>query len=212
MFGEVYAPKASSYASELLTFTTDVRMNKVRHLFETSGSSDGDYEGSGGGGPCEAVFWIEEMKTQWRVRGDAWILSARDVEGDGEGARRVRGVLEERMRRVTSTRKEDVDEITTEWNWNKEIDALWELLPDGVKQSFGNTQPGLFRKSEDHEERTAIVTENFRVCVIRPFEIEQLDLRVSGAGRCFLYTYVEDASASNENHLAGGWKTEEMWP
>jgi pyridoxamine 5'-phosphate oxidase len=220
MFGEVYSPSPScstpTCASELLTFTTDVRMEKVGQLFQTSpglNEKEVDMEGSGGGGPCEAVFWVEEMKTQWRVRGDAWVLCAEDIE-EAEGARMVRNLLGGRMRTATPVDGKDgnttIEKCEGEWSWKKEIEAHWEILPQGVKRSFGNTSPGLFRKSGDQEHRTEDARENFRVCVIRPFEVEQLDLRVSGEGRCWRYIYKEDVSAKKENDLAaGGWKTED---
>lgn len=51
------------YESELPTFTTDVRMDKVPELF-ASGKGKAEREeqvqGSGGGGPCEAAWWIKE--------------------------------------------------------------------------------------------------------------------------------------------------------
>lgn len=52
-------PKA--YASELPTFTTDVRMQKVWQAFNSSPGQAEDLEqaqGSGGGGPCEVGAYI----------------------------------------------------------------------------------------------------------------------------------------------------------
>jgi len=47
------------YESDLPVLTTDVRMEKAGEL-GLAGP-----EGSGGGGPVEAVWWAERLKTQW---------------------------------------------------------------------------------------------------------------------------------------------------
>ncbi|KAK7996870.1 hypothetical protein PG989_004910 [Apiospora arundinis] len=64
------------YEADLLTFTTDVRMDKMPELWEdgavaaAGGDSlmgNGASTGSGGGGgPVEAVFWAKEPMVQWR--------------------------------------------------------------------------------------------------------------------------------------------------
>jgi pyridoxamine 5'-phosphate oxidase len=61
------------YESDLLTLTTDVRMAKVPEIFASSSGHGnvGQSQGSGGGGPVEAVFWAKEVMTQWRFRGEA---------------------------------------------------------------------------------------------------------------------------------------------
>ena len=71
------------YESDLPTFTTDVRMEKVAQIFGSSAGhavSADQTQGSGGGGPVEAVWWVEETSTQWRVRGRAYVVSD-DIEG-----------------------------------------------------------------------------------------------------------------------------------
>ncbi|KAG4428401.1 hypothetical protein IFR05_016113, partial [Cadophora sp. M221] len=60
------------YESDLLTITTDVRMEKVPEIFASS-QGHGDVsqsQGSGGGGPVEAVFWVKDVMTQWRIKGE----------------------------------------------------------------------------------------------------------------------------------------------
>lgn len=65
------------YESDLLTLTTDVRMAKVPEIFASSSGHGnvGQSQGSGGGGPVEAVFWAKEVMTQWRFRGEACMFS-----------------------------------------------------------------------------------------------------------------------------------------
>lgn len=117
------------YESDLPTFTTDVRMEKIPEFFASS-QGHGEVEqsqGSGGGGPVEAVFWIKEVMTQWRVRGEAYIVG-QDIEGSGQessGTRTVKTKIGERMRVVKEDGKEG-------WSWGKELTA-----------HFGNLSPGM---------------------------------------------------------------------
>ena len=95
------------FESEMPTFTSDVRMMKVPELF-SSGSGHADKEeqmqGSGGGGPCEAVYWIKETGTQWRLKGEAFVVGP-DIEGESEQSKESSGVRTgelraERKRRI----------------------------------------------------------------------------------------------------------------
>jgi pyridoxamine 5'-phosphate oxidase len=121
------------FESEMPTFTSDVRMMKIPELF-SSGSGHATKEeqmqGSGGGGPCEAVYWIKETQVQWRLKGEAFVVGP-DIEGEGEqskessGVRTVKSELGSRMRIVDEGKQ-------GEWSWNKELTA-----------HFGNNSPGL---------------------------------------------------------------------
>ena len=117
------------YESELPTFTSDVRMEKVPELFASSaGHGDSSQsQGSGGGGPVEAVFWVKDVGTQWRIKGEAYVVGE-DIEGKGEessGARTVKSEIGGRMRVVKDDREK-------EWSWEKELTA-----------HFGNCSPGM---------------------------------------------------------------------
>lgn len=118
------------YESEMPTLTTDVRMNKAFELFSSSSGQADDpslTQGSGGGGPCEAVWWVKDVMTQWRVKGEAFVV-APDIEGDGEessGVRTVKSEVGARMRVIKEEGKED-------WSWQKELTA-----------HFGNMSPGM---------------------------------------------------------------------
>lgn len=117
------------YESELPTFVTDVRSKKVGDLFVTSdghATEGAQTRGSGGGGPVEAVFWIKDVMTQWRLKGHAFVVG-NDIEGDGEqssGVRTVKSEVRARMRAVK--------EGSGHWSWAKELTA-----------HFGNCNPGL---------------------------------------------------------------------
>lgn len=118
------------YESDLPTFSTDIRMHKVPQIFGSSAghaSNEDQWQGSGGGGPVEAVYWVKPTMTQWRIKGDAFILGP-DIEGDGEessGVRTVKSEVGKRMRVVKPGKEAG-------WSWAKEITA-----------HFGNTSPGL---------------------------------------------------------------------
>ena len=121
------------YETDLPAFTTDVRMHKPYDLFSSSaGHADREslVQGSGGGGPCEAVWWVKDVMTQWRVKGTAFIV-APDIEGSGEessGVRTVKSEIGGRMRVVDEGKKE-------EWSWEKELTG-----------HFGNMSPGMRSK------------------------------------------------------------------
>lgn len=115
------------YESDLPTFTTDVRMEKVGQIFGTSAGhaeSSEQTQGSGGGGPVEAVWWIKETGTQWRIKGRAYVVS-QDIEGKEEssGVRTVKSEVGKRMRLVDESKEKD-------WSWSRELTAI-----------FGNQSP-----------------------------------------------------------------------
>jgi pyridoxamine 5'-phosphate oxidase len=119
------------FESEMPAFTTDVRMEKVGQIFTSSaGHADRKelVQGSGGGGPVEAVWWVKdaETMTQWRVKGKAFVVGP-DIEDntDSSGVRTVKSELGSRMRCVEPGKEGD-------WSWKKELDA-----------HFGNNSPGI---------------------------------------------------------------------
>ena len=117
------------FESDLPTFTTDVRMQKTSDIFATSAGHASDasqIQGSGGGGPCEAVFWIKDTGTQWRFRGSAFLVG-NDVDSDNtSGVRTLKTEVGARMRNVGDGGRKDG------WNWSRELRA-----------HFGNCSPGM---------------------------------------------------------------------
>jgi pyridoxamine 5'-phosphate oxidase len=117
------------YQSDCPTFTTDVRMEKVGQIFATSAGhaeSSEQVQGSGGGGPVEAVYWNADTGTQWRIKGRAFVI-APDIEGDDEssGVRTVKSELGKRMRIVDEGKE-------GEFSWQRELTGF-----------FGNQSPGI---------------------------------------------------------------------
>ncbi|KAI9800279.1 MAG: hypothetical protein M1833_003393 [Piccolia ochrophora] len=206
------------YESELPTFTSDVRMEKVPEIFASSAGKGevSQAQGSGGGGPVEAVWWIAgDTMTQWRMKGEAFVVGP-DIEGEGEessGVRTVKSELGKRMRVV----KEGGE---GEWSWGKELTAHFGNISPGMRGSFKNPPPGtpvsepvpdeamsLGQKVTDLEDPLA--RKNFRVAVIRPDVVEQLDLSDPATARRWRYTFVGGAGGGTPGEE---WKKEEMWP
>lgn len=117
------------FDSDMPTFTTDVRMQKVGQIFASSAGhaeSDDQVQGSGGGGPVEAVWWIKDTGTQWRIKGEAFVVG-KDVDGgESSGVRTVKSEVGRRMRRTEGEGHEK------DWSWERELTA-----------HFGNCSPGM---------------------------------------------------------------------
>jgi len=206
------------YESDCPTFTTDVRMEKVGQLFESSAGHaqrEVQVQGSGGGGPVEAVWWVEEVGTQWRVKGRAFVV-ADDVEGnegDGEGGSGVRTLKSEvgkRMRLVDESKEK-------EWSWEREVERCFGNCSPGIRGSFRAPPPGtpvnqaytdkeLQLGTQVKDLKDPVARKNFRVVIIVPDSVEQTDLSDPAKARRYRYTFDESTRAN------GGWGTEELWP
>ncbi|CAF9940226.1 MAG: hypothetical protein ALECFALPRED_008486 [Alectoria fallacina] len=213
------APRnAPIYTSDMPTFTTDVRMQKVGQFFASSSglaSSDHQVQGSGGGGPVEAVWWIKDTGTQWRMKGEAFVVGRDIDEGESSGVRTVKSEVGRRMRRTEGEGNQG------DWSWAKELTAHFGNCSPGMRGSWKNPPPGtptngqepdkdhqLGQKVEDLHD--PIARENFRVVVIKPEEVEQLDISDPATARRWKYTFVVDKGQGAEGK--GEWKTEELWP
>jgi pyridoxamine 5'-phosphate oxidase len=193
------------YESDLLTFTTDKRMEKVGEL----ASRDGE------GGKVELVFWVKEVISQWRIKGRAYVLGE-GAEADEGKRKQIRGW----MRRV-----KDIDDGEDGWSWEREITAHFGGLSPIMRGSFRNPPPGtplseplkreewrLGQTVDDLEDEVA--RENFRVVVVKPLEVEQVDLSDPSRCRRWRWTFVGSPS-SNEaggDRILGEWSVEELWP
>lgn len=108
-------------------------MLKVSEVFASGpghAEKEAQMQGSGGGGPVEAVWWIKETMTQWRMKGEAFVVGE-DIEGQGEqtkessGVRTVKSELGRRMRIVDEGKQGD-------WSWANEVTG-----------HFGNLSPSM---------------------------------------------------------------------
>lgn len=196
MLGSGPRSAASAAISDLLTFTTDVRSAKVPDLF---GAATTDRRASGGGGRVEAVFWIEGVRMQWRVRGDAWVVGP-DIEGEGAGAESVKRALGGWMRGGEAWK-----------GWKGEWENQYEGMGWELKKGFAGPPPGEVVKGEAKGAEGGEVDEeeakrNFRVVVVRPAEVECVDLTDIGNSKRWIYTFVEREGGEGE------WKREELNP
>lgn len=206
------------YESDLPSFTTYVRMQKTFEIFASSaGKADDEslVQGSGGGGPCEAVWWVnlpdKGIKMQWRFKGEAYIVASQDIDEVGEaqtsGVKHVKSELSRRMRVV---KESGVDG----WSWKKEVRAHFGNMSPGMRGSFQNPPPGqpvdkpydeqkhqIGEKVEDLDHPVA--RENFRVVVIKPEEVESVDLSDPKEGRREVYKF---------NQQDGSWSHQTCWP
>lgn len=218
----------ATYESDLPVFTTDARMAKAAEI----GLS---------GGPVEAVWWASEAGTQWRVRGTAWLLGP-DVESPTGAVARsaiqkhMRRRKDEGAATVASTAASRTAAIaaatssSSGWSWSREITAHFGNLSPGMRGSFRNPPPGQPRPARgeagnthpgeglgdavdnDHLDDPA-ARANFRVCIIVPEEVDQVDLSRGDDPRRWLYTYVgEEGEAPEGTEVINGWAKQELWP
>lgn len=211
------------FESDLPVLTTDVRMEKGPEIINSAPPGPFLTEDSGGGGPVEAVWWAEGHSTQWRVRGTAWLLGP-DIDGDGEGPRAVRDALHWRMRRTGNPGEDNSGPAEQEWSWSREVTGHFGNLSPAMRGTFRSPPPGqpvglpaalglgLGQTVEDLDDQVA--RRNFRVVVIVPDEVDQVDLSDQKNPKRWLYSF---RGAANNPTQPGGqpvaeWESIEVWP
>ena len=205
-------------------------MNKVFHVFAT-GKGKGDLEqsrsGTGGGGPVEAVYWVKEKMTQWRVRGKCWLIAADDVEG-GEEAAQNSGTVSMKAevgRYMRSTGEHETQ--GKDWSWKLEVENYFENLSPMMRGSFKNPPPGkpineghdtsgeaLGQKGGNLKDED-LARRNFRVAVITPEQVEQVDLSDPAQSKRRLWTLTTESGGqggSDSSRPVQEWNVVETWP
>ncbi|KAL7788984.1 pyridoxamine 5'-phosphate oxidase domain-containing protein [Trichoderma ceciliae] len=195
------------HTSDLPIITTDVRMEKVPELIGSRHEQPpvSPEAQSTIGGPVEAVFWMQKANSQWRFRGRAYVIGP-DIETDA--AAPVRAALQPWMRTVDEEQK-------GAWSWSRELTASFGNLSPLMRGSFRNPlpgtpltqkpEPGLELGGEVQDVNDELARKNFRVLVIVPEEIDQLDLSDPKRGR--RWNHKAEVSESEIS-----WKTTELWP
>lgn len=222
------ARNPDAFESDCLTLTTDARMAKVPELFDSGETGDSPVSSSsGGGGPVEAMFWVAETGTQWRLRGHAWALSHADIGGaDGSaaspGAKAAREAISKRMRPTTSSSSGEAGQ----WSWEREVEAQFGNLSPGMRGSFKNPPPGtpraegpgpgegLGQKVGDELLGDEVARRNFRVVVIVPEEVDTWDGKDPDNQRRYVYTHVGAGAGATRagGQVIDGWEKVEVWP
>lgn len=111
------------------------------------------------------------------------------------------------------------------WSWSKELTAHFGNLSPMMRGSFKNPEPGtsvsiplqdpslkLGQKVMDLNDEVA--RKNFRVIIIKPEIVEQVDLSKPEEARRWKFTYVGSSGMKSEQggDDIGEWKKEELWP
>ncbi|CAG8216699.1 unnamed protein product [Penicillium olsonii] len=187
----------SVYESDMLTFTTDSRMEKLPQL-ESSGHA------------IEAVFWLKDLMTQWRIKGTAYAIGNPQGE-DVEVERNSRQEIEKALRMTAP------DNDSSTWTWEKAVTKYFANHSPVARGSFRNPPPGQPRNSNPSNSDLNLgqkITDlqdpaaraNFRVVVIKPEEVERLDLTDQENGRRWNWKIASTQDTTSQ------WNETELWP
>lgn len=210
-------------------------MSKVYDIFAT-GKGKGDLaqsrSGTGGGGPVEAVYWIKDIKVQWRIRGKCWLVAADDIEGgtaaaQNSGTVTVKAQVGRYMRPVEGEHDASKDSGSSEWSWRTEVENWFENLSPMMRGSFKNPEPGRAKnlgaehegealgQKAGHLSEEELARRNFRVAIITPEEVEQVDLSDPAEAKRWRWTLAEETGGpggEEEGRAVGEWDVVETFP
>lgn len=93
------------FESDMLTFTTDVRMEKLEQLESTANN-------------IEAMFWLKEVMVQWRIKGRAYSIGNPNPSSEKES--RLRPELFEALR-VKEDYHGNLSVDADKWTWEKAV-------------------------------------------------------------------------------------------
>ncbi|EEA28516.1 hypothetical protein TMatcc_003154 [Talaromyces marneffei ATCC 18224] len=184
----------SIYESDMIAFTTDVRMEKVEQLKETNGA-------------IEVMFWVKEVMGQWRLKGKAFIIGD---DGSEVAERAARSEIAKGLRNKPG----DATDGDC-WSWEKEVTAYFANHSPLMRGSFKGPRPGTphSQKPEDPNLRLgqkvndlhdSIARGNFRVVVIRVEEVDRIDLNNPEEAKRWRTTL--DQTGHQQ------WEEVELWP
>ena len=222
------------FESDCPTFTTDARMSKTYDIFATGkgkGTLEQSQSGCGGGGPVEAVYWVKSVMTQWRIKGRCWLVAADDVEGGEESAQNSGTVS---MKAAVGRYMRETGMGSSDWSWKLEVENHFENLSPTMKGSFKNPPPGRPINGESKGPGEALgqkagrlseedlARKNFRVAIITPESVEQVDLSDPAESKRWIWTLAEEhggprgdrsgpGGAVNQKAV-GEWNMVETWP
>ncbi|KAJ5457645.1 hypothetical protein N7475_009033 [Penicillium sp. IBT 31633x] len=187
------------FESDMLSFTTDARMEKLPQL-ESSGHA------------IEAVFWLKGLMNQWRIKGTAYAIG----DPSGDNADEEKASRNEIMKSLRL--KSDDDSSIAKWTWEKAVTKYFANHSPVARGSFRNpppgqprssipSQPGLGLGQKVTDLHDPVARANFRVVVIRPEEVERLDLNDPEDGKRWVWKLTEESDNDGAR-----WHETEMWP
>lgn len=217
------------YESDCPTFTTDARMNKAYQVFAT-GKGKGNLvqsrSGTGGGGPVEAVYWVKDVMTQWRIRGRCWLLAADDLDSDDEHAQNsgtvaAKAEIGRYMRAIGDHAQKSPD-----WGWGREIENHFENMSPIARGMFKNPPPGqpiadgkgegeILGQKAGHLRDEHLARQHFRVCVITPQEVEMVDLSDPSKSKRKIWSLSQETRGPGDPDQSQPeleWSEVETWP
>ncbi|KAJ5485697.1 hypothetical protein N7539_005685 [Penicillium diatomitis] len=193
------------FESDLLSFTSDIRMEKLRQLDSTGNS-------------IEAMFWLKEVMVQWRIKGQAYYIGSPAAESGKESD--LQAQLFKALRRKDDYHGDEKADFK-KWTWDKAITKYFANHSPAMRGSFRNPPPGqprtqqlsnpdlsLGQKVSDLHDPVA--RGNFRLVLILPEEVEQLDLSNGDDPRRRKWTLV--GGDGDVERTGGQWQESELWP
>lgn len=189
-----------TYESDMLCFTTDIRMDKLEQLENSEHA-------------IEAMFWLKDLMTQWRIKGKALAVGdPRGVESEQEKANRESLLSSLRI-------KDDYNGSAEDWTWERAITKYFANHSPLARGSFKNPAPGMPRPQASNnlalqmgqrvsDLRDPVARGNFRVVIIQPEEVERLDLSNQEDMRRWNWTLGLDGDEENQT----AWIETEVWP
>ncbi|KAJ5690425.1 hypothetical protein N7462_004817 [Penicillium macrosclerotiorum] len=188
------------YESDMLTFTTDIRMEKLGQI-QSSGNA------------IEAMFWLKDLKVQWRIKGKAYPI------GDPNGKENTGECISQEAIKP-GLRLKTRDDLA-KWTWEKAVTKYFANHSPTMRGSFRNPSPGKPRsQTPDNPDlqfgqrvtdlHDPIARANFRVVVIVPEEVEHLDVSDLDDARRRSWKLVKHSHLESQSDSL--WVETELWP
>lgn len=159
------------------------------------------------GNEVEMVFWLKDVGSQWRIKGVAFVIG--DSNG-GSAEDRAREEIQRGLRVRSDDGRED-------WTWERQVTIYFANHTPVLRGSFKTPPPGQPKSQKPQDPslelgekvkdlHDPIARKNFRVVVVRPQEVERLDLSDYENPQRWTWTLVEDDTQP------GRWEEVELWP
>ena len=113
---------APLFESDLLSLTTDIRMEKLKQLDSTGNS-------------IEAMFWLKEVMVQWRIKGQAYYLGSPTPESGAESD--LQAQLFNALR-LKPDYDGDQKVDSNKWTWDKAITKYFANHSPAMRGKFVN--------------------------------------------------------------------------